>query len=295
MFNRLILGSLLVYLATSFPVDAKKKVTVDATPFAGYRQDNIKWKTQAGCDPNGNTQSVGTLQWKKLQGMDYGINTETTLYDRYKIILDIGFANFFSGKMTDSNYLAAFGSGNPAHNSINGTGFTFSPNIAFGFNMKPCKSIDLIPQIGFIYDHLRLNGKTTTGNALNSLSNTLQFSSPYIGIDSKTRFNKRWSMTASAAFNLAYYQGNGNWKFQGNRTSNTMTQGGNGIGLKGQIGAKYIVVPSVSIGGEANISWTRITNGNDTRHFADGTRIKTKLNNLDWTSFAGNLTLTKTF
>ncbi len=295
MRNRLILKFISLFLAFSLPVEAKKKVAIDVKPFAGYRQDNLKWKTKAGCTSLANTQPASTLQWKNLQGIEYGIKTETTLLDRYKINLDMGFSNFLGGKMTDSNYLAPLGGRNPAQNSINGTGFTFQPNIAFGFNMKPRKSIDLIPQIGFIYDHLHLSGNKTTGNALNSLSNTFQFSSPYIGIDSKARFNKRWSMTASAAFNLSFYQGNGNWKFQGDQTRNTMSQGGNGLGLKGQIGVKYLVVSSVAIGGEAGISWNRIYHGNDTRHFANGTSFKSKLNNFNWTSFAGRLTLTKSF
>ncbi len=292
MRNRLILVSMVLCLASPIPLEAKKKISMDITPFIGYRQDDVKWKTRSGTLPSGVTQPASTLQWKNLQGIQYGLKTETTLRDRYKLNLDLGFANLLNGTMTDSNYLAAAGSGNPAQNSINGKGFAFRPNIAFGFNLKPRKSIDLIPQIGFVYDHLKLRG---SGNALNSLSNTLQFSSPYIGIDSKARFNRRWSMTASAAFNLAFYQGTGHWTFKQNQTNNAMKQGGNGLGLKGQIGLKYMIVPSVSVGGEADINWNRVNNGHDTRHFANGARLRTRLNNLNWTSFAGRVTLTKSF
>ena len=56
-----------------------------------------------------------------------------------------------------------------------------------------------------------------------------------------------------------------------------------------------MVVSCVSIGGEGNISWTRINNGHDTRRFANGTNLRTRLNNLNWTSFSGRMTLTKTF
>ncbi len=274
-----------LFLTPAFLQAAKKKVEVDATPFVGYRQDNLEWKTSTG----------NTEKWKNLQGIEYGIKSQTTLKDRYKIYLDFYFANFLSGTMTDLNYLAASGSGNPSKNSINGKGFAFRPNIAFGFNMKPLKCLDLIPVIGYAYDYLNLTKNKNATSALSSLSNTLQWNSPYIGINSKTRFNKRLSMTAGAAFNLAFYQGSGHWRFQNNGTKNTMSQGGNGIGLMGQVGLNYLLVKSVAVGAEADIRWDRVNQGHDRRHFANGTTAKSKLNNVNWTTFATRLTLTKTF
>ncbi len=105
-------------LASPIPLEAKKKISMDITPFIGYRQDDVKWKTRSGTLPSGVTQPASTLQWKNLQGIQYGLKTETTLRDRYKLNLDLGFANLLNGTMTDSNYLAAAGSGNPAQNSI---------------------------------------------------------------------------------------------------------------------------------------------------------------------------------
>lgn len=284
MHSRLILLSVLISSALSFPAIAKKKVAFSAIPYAGYRQDQIKWKTKLG-----DTQS-----WKKLQGMEYGVNTEITLKDRYKIDIDLGFANFFGGKMSDNDYLAAPGSADPIKNSLNGTGFVFQPNIAFGFNTKPTKSIDLTPLIGFSYDYIKLSGKKSSNNPLTSLSNKLNFYGPYVGFNSTTKFNKRLSMDLNAAFKLAFYNASGNWKFTGDATSNTMKQSGNGYGLKGQIGMKYLLVKTVALGGEAAVEWNRIRNGNDTRNFANGATKKQKFN-ANWTTLSGRVTLTKTF
>ncbi|MBS0271962.1 MAG: hypothetical protein JSR85_04875 [Proteobacteria bacterium] len=286
MRHLLILLSAPLCVALSSPLLAKQKVSFDATPLVGYRQDNINWKTKTG----------STEKWKNLQGIDYGIKTTTTFKDRYKMYIDLGFANFFSGKMTDSNYLAAPGSGNPTNNSLNGKGFAFRPNIAFGFNMKPLKSLDLIPQLGFVYDRIKLNGKKTSDNPLTSLTNTLQWYGPYVGLDSKTKFGQRWTMTASGSINLSFYNGSGNWKFTGDQTNNTMKQNGHGYGLMGKLGVQYLVVKTVTLGCEGDIHWNRVANnGNDRRNFANGTSIKSKLKNVNWTSFAGRLTLTKTF
>lgn len=263
----------------------KKKVMFDLTPVAGYRQDNIKWTTK-----NGSWQ-----RWKNLQFIDYGLQTQTTLKDRYKIKLDLLFANVLSGNVSDAGYLAAPGSADPLRNSLGAKGFAFRPNIAFGFNMKPLKCLDLIPQIGYAYDLLKLSGKESGGKALNSLNNTIQWHGPWLGLDSKTKLSQRWSMNAAASINLAFYNTSGNWKFKNNAANNSMKQNGTGYGLTGQIGCKYLVVKSLSIGAEGDMHWNHISNGHDTRNFSNGTKNSTKSLKVNWTSFAGRVTLTKTF
>jgi hypothetical protein len=287
MRNCLVMIFVFLSLVSSFPLEARKKIVAfDLTPFAGYRQDNVKWKTQPG----------STLKWKNLQGIEYGIKTTTTLRDRYFMDVDFGFANFLGGTMSDSNYLAAPLSGNPAHNTMNlNSGFAFSPNLAFGINTKPFRSLDFKPLIGIDYNYLNLTGKKSASALLTSLSNTLQFYGPYVGFDSKTKFTKRLFMTAGGAFSLAFYHGSGHWKFQNNKTNNTMHQGGSGLGLKGQIGLQYTLVQSVTLGGEVAINWNRIYHGHDTRHFANDGGGRVRLNNVNWTSFSGRIVLTKSF
>ena len=297
MRNRRVMTFVFLCLVSSFPLHAKKKVVAfDLIPFAGYRQDNVKWKTKTGTVSPGINLPSGTVKWNSLSGIEYGVNTRTTLRDRYIMDADLGFANCLGGTMKDSNYLAAPGSGNPTRNSMNlNNGFAFSPNLAFGINTKPSRSFDLIPLIGIDYNYLNLTGKKNATAPLTSLSNTLQFYGPYVGFDSKTKFNRRWSMNAGAAFSLAYYHGRGHWKFQQNRSDNTMSQSGNGVGLRGQIGLKYMLAQSVTLGGEADINWNRIHNGHDTRRFSDDGGGKVNLSHVNWTSFSGRITLTKAF
>lgn len=285
MNSRLFLLLISMCLVGSPLLAQKKKIAFELTPVGGYRQDNIKWTTS-----NGSFQ-----QWKSIQFIDYGLETKLTYKDRYLVNLDLWFANVLSGTMNESGYLAAPGSGNPRNNSLNAKGFAFRPNIAFGFNTKPVKSLDLIPQIGYIYDKLKLSGKVSSGNPLNSLSNNIQWHGPYLGVDSKIKLSQRWSMQAAANINLAFYHTTGNWTFRNQTTSNTMSQGGTGYGLMGKIGAKYLIVKSVALGGEADIHWNHLKNGHDTRNFANGKSLRTKPLKVNWTSFAGRVTLTKTF
>lgn len=285
MLNRLILISISASLTFSTSVFAKKKVEFSLTPYGGYRQDQIRWKTSTG----------DSQKWKNLRGIEYGLKSEVTLIDRYKIYLDFGFANLFNGTMTDSNYLAAPGSGNPANNNLKGSGFIFEPNLAFGFNMKPSKSFDLIPMIGISYDLIKLSGKKSSTNPLTSLSNKLNFYGPYVGAKAKLKLGKKLTMDAGAAFKLAFYNGSGNWKFTGDATSNTMSQSGHGYGLRGSFGLSYLLVKSITLGAEAAVEWNRISNGNDKRKFAGGTTTKSKLKSLNWTTLSGRVTLAKSF
>jgi len=285
MNKRFSLLLLSLYFVTSPLLAQTQKVAFALTPVAGYRQDNIKWTTQTG----------SWQQWKSLQFIDYGLKTETTFKNRYKIKLDLLFANVLSGTMSDNRYLAAPGSGDPLRNSLGAKGWAFRPNIAFGFNTKPLKCLDLTPQIGYAYDRLKLSTKASGGKALNSLDNTIQWHGPYLGLDSKIKLSQRWSMNAAASINLAFYNTNGDWKFKNNAANNSMKQTGTGYGLTGQIGCKYLVVKSVSIGAEGDMHWNRVTNGKDTRNFSNGTTLKTKSLKVNWTSFAGRVTVTKTF
>lgn len=297
MRNRLIMTFVILCLVSSFPLQARRQiVTFDLTPLVGYRQDNVRWRTKSGTVSPGVTLPVGKFRWRNINGIEYGFNTRTTIRDRYIMDVDFEFANFLGGTMKDTDYLAAPGSGNPIQNSMKlNNGFAFSPNLAFGIKLKPSRAFDLTPLIGIDYNRLRLTGKKNAGSPLTSLTNTLQSYGPYLGFDSKTKFTKRISMNFGAAISLAYYNGRGNWRFQQNTSNNTMRQTGSGFGLRGQIGLKYMLFQSITVGGEADINWNRILRGNDTRRFSNDGGGKVHLNNVNWTSFSGRLTLTKSF
>ncbi len=282
MFNRLICLSFLSVLLFTSTVEAKQKVQVSMTPYAGYRQDQIRWKTSTS----------DSQKWKNLRGIEYGAKTEITLKDRYIIDVDLGFANLFNGNMTDTNYLKPA----PGDSSkMKGSGFIFEPNLAFGFNTKPSKKVDLIPLIGMSYDLIKLSGNKSSSNPLTSLSNTLNFYGPYVGVKTKMKLGK-FIIDGGASFKLAFYNGKGNWKFSGDTNNSTMKQNGRGYGIKGNLGVKYCVVKSVTLGAEAAAEWNKITNGNDTRNFSGiAGSTKSKLKNLNWTTLSGRVVVEKSF
>lgn len=284
MKKSLISLSVLLSVISSDSVLAKKKVEYSGKPFIGYRQDQFKWNTKTGA----------SQKWKNLRGIEYGVKNQIIFLGKYTIDVDFGFANLFNGSMTDNRYLAAPGGVNPTRNSSKGTAFIFEPNIAFGFKAKPLKCLELMPMVGMSYDLVKISENKKSGNPLTSISNTLNFYGPYVGANALIKLGKKVVIDTGLAYKIAFYNGKGNWKFANNTTTNTMTQSGNGHGVKAKFGVHVQAAKSVMIGLESAFEWNRISSASDTRKFSNGATSKTK-SNVKWTTISGRLVVTKSF
>lgn len=270
-------------LFVSFPCIATKNVATELTPVVGYRQDNIKWTTINGASGH----------WKNPQFIDYGLKGKTTLKDRYVISYDVTVANLFSGSFKDNNYLNL---NTPSTTSAERVwSLAFRPNLGFGYKFKPARYFNVIPQIGFVYDLLYLKTKTSAFGPISAFKNTIQWYGPWFGVDTTTKLTKRWTMNIGGAYQLAFYNGSGNWEIPPSHTQNTMSQSGTGQAVSGRFRLQYEIVKSVSLGGEADIEWKSLRNGRDSRTFANDTTIKSKLKKVTTDTWGARLVLTKSF
>lgn len=276
---------LLIYLSFLFlsSSHAVKNVQTELTPVVGYRQDNVKWKLKNGASG----------QWKSPKFIDYGIKGKTTLKDRYVINYDITLANLINSSFHDSYYLNPAQTSNTAAQKV--WSLAFRPNLAFGYKFKPTHYFSIIPQLGFIYDLLYLKTKTNNTGSISSFKDTIQWYGPWIGLDTSTKLARRWTLTAGAAYQLAFYNNSGNWELPPSQKQNKMNQHATGQGVSGRMRVNYEVVKSVSLGAEADIAWQWARSGHDKRNFAEGPTIKSKLSKVNAGSFGGRLTLTKGF
>lgn len=268
----------------SLPCTAVKNAQNSISPVVGYRQDNIKWSLVNG--PSG--------EWKNPQFIEYGIaGNRFTWKDRYVISYDITVANLLSGRFQDNGYL------HPGQNASLSAervwSLAFRPNLGLGYKFKPARYLSIIPQLGFLYDLLYLKTKTNNTGSFSDFKDTIQWYGPWLGVDTTTKLAQRWTMTAGAAYQLAFFNNSGNWKLPPSQLQNTMNQSGTGQSVAGRIRIAYEIVKSVSLGGEANGAWKWLNSGNDTRRFGNAPTIKGKLNKVHTRSFGGRLTLTKDF
>lgn len=283
MKKRLFLFLLSLNFLFTLPCAAVKNIATQLTPVVGYRQDSVKWTL--------NSNASG--QWKSMKFIDYGVKGETTIKDRYVINYDITLANLINGKFHDNRYL------NPAQTSTTPAekmwSLAFRPNLGLGYKFKPTRYFNLVPQVGFLYDLLYLKTKTSATGPISAFKDTIQWYGPWFGFDTTIKLTQRWVLKAGAAYQIAFYNNSGNWEIPPSQTQNTMNQHGTGQAVSGRIRLSYEVVKSVSLGGEANIDWKKLTSGHDSRDFKGVDTIKSKLTKVTTNSFGARLTLTKDF
>ena len=280
----LFLSALWVCLLLTSTGFAVKNVATELSPVVGYRQDSVKWNTKSG----------DSGQWKNLKFIEYGGKGKTTLKDAYVINYDITLANLVNGNFHDNHYLNPLQTSNTSAEKF--SSLAFRPNLGVGYKFKLAKYFNIIPQIGFVYDLLYIKTKTSNTGPISAFKNTIQWYGPWFGFDTTTKLAQRWTMNLSAAYQIAFYNGSGNWEIPPSQGQNTMNQSGTtGHGITGRFRLQYEVVKSVSLGGEADIAWKTVKNGNDSRSFADGTSIKSILSKVTSSSFGARAVLTKAF
>lgn len=263
---------------------ATKNIATELTPVVGYRQDSIKWTLKNG----------DSGQWKSLKFIEYGAKGKTTLQDAYVISYGVTLANLVNGTYHDTHYLNPLQISNTAAEKF--SSLAFRPNLEVGYKVKITKYFNIIPQVGFIYDLLYIKTKKNNTGSVSEFKNTLQWYGPSFGCDTTTQIAQRLTMNLGATYQIAFYKASGNWEIPPSQRNNTMNQSATGgHGFAGRFRLQYEVVKSVSLGGEADIAWKKVKNGNDSRSFADGTDIKSKLSKVTSSSFGARAVLTKAF
>ena len=169
------------------------------------------------------------------------------------------------------------------------------PNLGFGYKFKPSRYFSFVPQLGFIYDLLYIKTKTSNTGALSAFKNTIQWYGPWFGFDTTTKLTQRWTMNLGAAYQIAFYNASGNWEIPPSQRQNTMNQHGTGNSFSGRFRLQYEIVKSVNLGGEADMGWKKVNSGQDSRRFANGTTLKSKLTNVTAKTWGARLVLTKAF
>jgi len=279
----LFLFPISVHLFFSFACAAVKNIVTDATPVVGYRHDSINWTTNSGVSG----------QWKNLQFIEYGVKAKTTIKDRYVISYDITLANLISGSFQSNRYL------NPPQtvnsSAVKVWSIAFRPNLGLGYKFKPTRYFNIIPQIGFVYDLLYLQTHKSASGPISAFKDTIQWYGPWFGVDTTTKLSRRWTMNLGANYQIALYNASGNWELPPSHTQNTLRQNGTGQGVSGYLRIQYEVVKSVSLGGEGSLGWQGLNSGHDSRTFANGTVLKSKLTKLTDKTFGARLVLTKSF
>lgn len=310
----LITVGVFTFLTTSlFAADRIDNSGIDLS--LGYRIDQLDWSiagNRSGTNPN----VLSELTWSDLEilqlQLDGWVETTDLLWLKTNTLFvgKLAYGNIFVGDNRDSDYdgdnrtLEWSRSENQSDD-----GFTFDASGAFGPKYEIVKGrFSVAPLLGYAVHMQDLNitegnqtvSDNTNGNnpwplgpipALDS-SYTAYWFGPWLGLNMQLTPVDKWSFEFLAEYHFIEYFAEANWNLRTNLAhpiSFEHEAHGRGIVLSAK--SVYALNQRWSVFLTGNVQFWQTGDGVDTTYFADGSRGGTKLNEVNWDSYATMLGL----
>jgi hypothetical protein len=292
---------------TSMSAEKKKSIPLetDFTLSTGYRVDELDWDI-AG-DINGNNPNVlSELTWDDVES--YQLKFQGSLVWPNIIALR-GYANYgwiFDGDNQDSDYLAnnrTFEFSRSNNSTDDDYVLDASLAIGYPFRFGQAEIGTITPLLGYSYHEQNLN--ITKGNqtipetgpfpGLNSSYDT-EWHGPWIGIDMrfKAREIKTFAHRVETYFTYEYhwadYYAEADWNLRKDFAHpKSFEQDADGNGWKIGAGFNLWLHRNWALNFNFDYQDWSTDDGTDKVFFSDGSTAKTKLNEVNWTSYALSL------
>ena len=279
---------------------------------AGYRQDDLDWSIGGYLLPEHYVNILSELTWDDLES--YQVKLQGSLLIP-NIIAFRGIANYgwiFEGDNRDSDYagndrtLELSRSNNSAED-----GEVWDVSLAVGYPLRWGRSVisTLTPLVGYSHHEQNLemsDGFQTippTGSfaGLDS-SYDAEWDGPWLGIDLFFRAAElktlahRIETFLSYEYHWADYDAKADWNLRDDfQHPKSFTHDADGNGWIIRAGFNFILQRNVAINFNFDYQDWSTDSGTDKIFFADGTTAKTRLNDVDWTSYSLGLGLSLRF
>lgn len=283
--------SLLLYAGT-----ALAEPGIDFTLGAGTRVDNLNWNI-AGDTSGASPNVLSELRWQNLESYQVKAKADAKLHLVYmRATMDYGWIN--SGVNQDSDYLGnnrtieisrsnnnadsgnvwdvTVGAGIRKHYAAAGGGFDIIPMLGASYNRQDLRMTDgfqTIPPTG------AFSGLKSTYNA--------RWFGPWAGMDLIGAFDS-WTFTGSFEYHfLTDYKADADWNLRDDfqhPVSFEHTAGGSGVVVS--LGADYAMSRRWSVNAAFDLQNWQARRGTDRTFFTDGTTADTRLNEVNWNSYA---------
>ena len=264
----------------------------------GYRIDYLRWNIAGdiyGTGPN----ILSELTWKDLQ--IYQIKAAgTVIVNNLSLKTSLYFGFILKGNNQDSDYVLdnrtlEFSRSN---NSSDGD-FVLDASLGAGYRfLLATGSVSITPLFGvsFHKQNLRMtNGFQTLSligqplgpfTGLNSTYQT-RWLGPWTGIDLTFKSTERLTISAGFSFHLAGYYAEADWNLRTNFAHpKSYEHIATGLGFIIFTGLDFSLTGNWSIGIDLNYQRLATWGGLDRTFLADGTTAVTRLNQVNWSSFA---------
>ncbi len=271
----------------------------------GYRSDDLDWNI-AGNIYGNNPNILSELSWSDLNIHQIKAGGKVIVNETFYLRCSLGYGWIFDGKNQDSDYSGdnrTFEFSRSNNDADDGNVLDVSLGVGYQFGQVSGMVI-ITPLVGYSYHEQKLRmtdgfqtiGVTTGPFAgLNSTYET-EWNGPWIGVDLSFEINKKFTLFGAFEYHMADYYAKANWNLRtdfAHPKSFEHTADGSGIVMS--IGGDYALNDQWFI--NVNIDyqdWSTYA-GTDRIFFANGTTSETRLNEVNWDSFAGMLGLTYRF
>jgi hypothetical protein len=283
------------------------KIEAEIGLSAGYREDEFDWNI-AGNSSGNNPNILSELTWEDLQIFQVGVHAKTVIGRAFYLRGKFDYGWIFDGDNQDSDFagddrtLEWSRSNNNADDDD-----VLDASLGIGYQFRLAKDkCRVTPLVGYSYheQNLRLTDGVQTVSepglappgvtppplgpfgGLDSKYEA-EWKGPWVGLDVSVRPTEKLTMMATFEYHWADYEAKAKWNLRTDLNQpKSFTHDADGEGVVASLGLAYAVVKKCSLNLTFNYQDWSTDPGTDKTFFADGTTAKTRLNEVNWESYA---------
>ena len=312
MKRRLIVVLLTVILSTVFLTGNlfAAEFEGDMELITGYRVDDLDWNI-AGNASGANPNIVSELTWRDLESYQLKLGGKGTINRIFYLRGSAAFGWVLSGEVQDSDYNGDNRTQEFSRSISSADDSTvLDATVAFGYPFKLASDrFRLIPLVGFSYSEQNLTMKdgvqvlsqppqTQPFGPIVGLDSTYdtKWYGPWAGVDLSFKASNKILLFAGFEYHWADYKAEANWNLRTDLAHpKSFEHEADGPGILITAGGDYIFAAPWSLGLEVNYQDWSTDAGIDRQFNSDGTMAVTRLNEVNWESFAIMLRVTYRF
>jgi len=276
-------------------------IKTDLSLSTGYRVDDLSWNI-AGNIYGGNPNVLSELTWSDLETLQATVGGRVLVNEWLYLRGSLGYGWTFSGGNLDSDFL-----GNNrtqeysrSSNSADG-GRVLDGAIGLGYQFSFLSGkFRLSPLLGYSYSAQELTlkdgvqviatpGWTPPAGPIQGLDSTYDASwlGPWLGIDLSFEVTERVTLFGSFEYHWATFDSESNLNLRNDLAHpKTFEQDADGRGFLITLSAEYLLTGPWSLNMAFNYQKWSADPGRDRLYYANGSIAETRLNEVNWDSYA---------
>jgi len=262
---------------------------------SGYRVDNIDWNIAGNINGN-NPNILSELTWSDLKIFQVKLSAKTIFRDLFYLRGSIGYGEIFYGSNQDSDYYGdnrtqefSRSNNNASDGDVMDASIGFGLHFSFGLDW-----FGVTPLVGYSYHQQNLTitdgYQTIPPNGpfagLNSAYDA-EWKGPWVGLDLDFDINKKHNIFIKAEYHQADYTAEANWNLRSDFAHpKSFEHIADGNGMVISTGVIFFRNNPVSFHLQFDYQDWKTDPGTNRTFLANGNITETRLNEVNWTSYA---------